>query len=178
MLKGLNIGSGQRRFETVPNVIEWINIDCVSRPPDQVPDIVCDVGRECLPIENPIIDYVVLHQVYEHFGLSEGHGLIAESLRVMKPGGSLILTVPHLKRLAEGWISGRIDDYIYAVNLYGAYQGEPGDRHAWGFTTESLIADLRKAAPTASKIVPFDWREIPAANIARDWYIAGVEVVK
>ena len=32
-LAGLNIGSGQRRFESGP-AMKWVNVDCVSRPPE------------------------------------------------------------------------------------------------------------------------------------------------
>src|SRR6516162_4276971 len=92
----LNIGSGQRRFHSTSDV-EWVNIDCVSRPPEQVPDLVCDVGTESLPIPNDHADYCVLHHVYEHFGLGEGHPVIRECHRVLKPGGILILTVPDMR---------------------------------------------------------------------------------
>lgn len=177
MRQGLNIGSGQRRFETVPGVIEWMNVDVVSRPPDQVPDVICDVGKEALPFDNRSVDYCVLHQVYEHFGLGEAHGLVLECMRVLRLGGSLIITVPDIRRLAERWLTRQIDDYVFMVNVYGAYQGHDGDRHKFGYTLESLISDLSKCVPK-ELVKPFDWRVIPGADIARDWYIAGVEIVK
>ena len=66
---GLNIGSGQRKFTTVPEDMAWVNVDCVSRPPDQVPDLICNVGMEPLPYDDGTIDMVVLHQVLEHMHL-------------------------------------------------------------------------------------------------------------
>jgi SAM-dependent methyltransferase len=169
----LNIGSGQRRFA---NEHGWINIDCVSRD-GQVPDLICDVGRDSLPYPRNSVDLIVLHQVYEHFGCGEGHDLLREIYRTLKPEGSLILTVPDMRALAARWLSKQIDNYIFMVNVYGAYQGEPGDRHKWGYNSESLREDLWSAAPWRM-VIPFDWRPIEGADIARDWWILGMEAVK
>src|SRR3990167_6154690 len=143
MLTGLNIGSGQRRFEDVSDIIKWWNIDCVTRPPDQIPDMVCDVGKEPLNFADGSVDVCVLHQVYEHFGLGEGHGIIKECHRVLRNGGSLIITIPDMQALAKRWLLGQITDYIYFVNVYGAYQGQEGDRHKFGYTYEGLRADFQ-----------------------------------
>lgn len=168
----LNIGSGQRRFEGHG----WINVDCVSRP-GQVPDLICDVGTERLPYEDETMDYVVLHHQYEHMGLGEGHGLIREAHRVLRKGGSLIVTVPDMEALAKRWLHADIDNYIYMVNVYGAYQGEPGDRHKWGYNFGYLKQDLDSAAEWLHAKL-FDFRHIQGADIAQDWWILGVECVK
>jgi hypothetical protein len=63
------------------------------------------------------------------------------------------------------------------VNVYGAYQGEPGDRHRWGYNERSLNMDLWRTAPW-KHIQQFDWRPIEGADIARDWWILGTEAVK
>ena len=174
---GLNIGSGQRRFTSTPE-IEWVNVDCVSRPPDQVPDLICDVGKEPLPYPDNTVDFVVLHQVYEHFGLGEGHGLIREAHRVLRLGGSLILTMPDMRALAQRWLTGQLSDYIYFVNVYGAYQGLEGDRHKWGYTYASLRADFQDIPCIWSDFRKHNWRDIPGADIAMDFWILGVEAIK
>lgn len=175
---GLNIGSGQRRFESTAD-LHWINIDCVSRPPDQIPDVVRDVQQDGLPYDDATVDFVVLHQVYEHFGLGEGYKVIQEANRVLRPAGSLILTVPCARALAQRRMLGQIDDYIYAVNMMGAYQGQDGDRHKWTFWDgAALQKDIEGAGVKWGKVKRFDWRQIPGANIARDWYIIGTEAVK
>lgn len=174
MTTSLNIGSGQRPFDRSKG---WVNIDCTYRPPDQVPDLICDVARDPLPYADGSIDTCVLHQVYEHFGLGEGHGVVRECHRVLRKGGSLIVTVPDMRALAQRWLLGQISDYIYFVNVYGAYQGEEGDRHKWGFRSTSLIEDLNTAAEWIH-VRPFDWRPITGADIARDFWILGIECVK
>jgi len=168
----LNCGSGQRRFEGHG----WVNIDCVSRP-GQVPDVLCDIARGRWPYEDGTVDLVVLHHVYEHLHLNEGDDVLRESQRVLRRGGSLIITVPDVRELAKAWLQGKIDDYIFMVNIYGAWQGEPGDSHAWGWYGKTLAEHLMNTCAW-SAVKSFDWREIPGASIAKDWYILGVEAIR
>ncbi len=172
-MNNLNIGSGQRRFD---QTFGWINVDVVSRPGEE-PDLICDVGKERLPYEEGSIDCCVLHHVYEHFRPGDGHGIVAESHRVLRPGCSLILTLPNWRALAERWLTGQIDDYIYFINMYGAWRGEEGDSHKWGYSMGGLMKDLMDVAPWTA-VKPFDWRRIPGADIAKDWWISGMEAVK
>ena len=64
------------------------------------------------------------------------------------------------------------------VNMYGAYQGEESDRHAWGFSREGLRDYLQRTIPGEGQVFDFDWREIPGADIAFDWWVLGLEAVK
>lgn len=171
MKNGINCGSGQRPF-TSTSEVEWCNVDSQSR---WNPDLVCDGSR--LPFRNRSADYFVLHHVLEHFGCGEGEGLIREAHRVLKPGGSLLVFVPDLRALAERWRDGRLDTQIYVTNLYGAYMGDEADRHKWGFDHSSLLHSLDDLK-LWSTIKVFDWRTISGADIARDWWILGMEAVK
>lgn len=169
----LNIGSGQRRFDVTQG---WINIDCVSRD-GQVPDMVCDVGKEPLPFPDNSVEICCLHHVYEHFNLGAADGLVLECHRVLRHGGRLLVFVPDMRALAKRWLDEAIDDYIYFVNVYGAYQGEVGDIHKWGYTSDSLKASLANSANWRG-VFDTEWRPVPGADIARDWWILGVEAVK
>lgn len=175
--RGINCGSGQRRFESVPGVIDWANVDCCSRPPDQVPDIICDVGKERMPFEDGSVDYVVLSHVIEHFGCNEAASMIAECYRVLKEGGSLIASVPDIKELAKRWLAGSIDDFIFNVNCHGAYMGLETDRHKWNYHQSSLEEWLRGQQQWLV-VRRFDWRAIPGMDLARDFWICGAECIK
>lgn len=171
---GLNVGSGQRSFAVSKG---WTNVDCVSRPPDQVPDVVCDANKLTEKFPENSQDMVVLHHVIEHFGCGEADEVLKQCFKVLKPGGSLLVFVPDLRKLAGRWLSGELDDFSFMVNVYGAYQGLDGDRHKWGFDASTLYKYLM-TIPGTGKVKMFDWREIPGADIAKDWYIVGMEVVK
>lgn len=171
---GLNVGSGQRPFTTDVEV-HWINIDKVRHEGMPPPDWVCDGAA--LPYADGVADYFVLHHVVEHFGCGEAGGLIREAHRVLRPGGSLFVFVPDLKALAERWLAGGLSTQIYATNLYGAYMGHEEDRHRWGFDNGSLHEFL-KAGAKWSTVMPFDWRTIPGADIARDFWILGAECIR
>lgn len=173
---GLNVGSGQRRFD---NEYGWINVDTVSRS-GQVPDFICDANKLTEKFQANSIDMVVLHHVLEHFGCGEADDVIRQCYEVLKPGGSLLVFVPDMSKLAGRWLGGEISDYTFFVNTYGAYQGEDGDRHKWGYSSGGLATYLQSTllGIQYSSIKLFDWRDIPGADIARDWWILGVEVVK
>lgn len=174
MKRGLNCGSGQRRF-TSNEEVEWVNVDVVSRPPDQVPDVVCDANEIASVFGRESFDLVVLHQVAEHFGCGEAP--FKACWDVLKPDGSLFVFVPDIRALAERWLAGGISDFIYIVNLMGAFQGLESDRHRWHYTFTSLCEALRHDGEW-SRIRPFDWRGVPGMDAARDWWVLAVEAVK
>lgn len=167
MLK-LNVGSGQRKFGE-----GWINVDCQDK---WSPDVVAD-GAHMPMFEDGSADTVVLNHVYEHFNLGEADGLVRECYRILAPGGRLVVTIPDLRALVRGWITGRIDDYLFCVNIYGAYMGDEADTHKFGYTTEGLIKAI-SAAAVWSSVVPFDFEPIEQADIAKDWWITGCSAVK
>lgn len=163
----INLGSGQRPFGE-----GWTNVDCNPR---WSPDIVADGSS--LPVADSSVEMVVAHQMIEHVGLGEFGGVIGEAYRVLAPGGSLILATPDLRELVRAWICGKIDDYIFCVNLYGAYMSDEADRHRWLYHEPTLKQALIDAAPW-SNVKSFDWRPIEGASISKDWWILSIEAIK
>lgn len=164
----LNLGSGQRPFAK-----PWINIDRQER---WNPDVVAD-GASMPMFADGSASVIVAHQLIEHVGLGEFAGVISECYRILTPGGSLVITTPNLKELVKAWTVGRIDDYIFCVNLYGAYMQDEADRHRWLYHERTLEAALATAAPW-SEIKLFDWRLLPGADLARDWWVLANEAIK
>lgn len=167
---GYNLGSGQRPFASSPEM-RWINVDCQER---WHPDIVAH--GEAIPAPDGTADYVVLHHVLEHYGCGEARGLIAEAWRLLAPGGSLLVFVPDMRALANGWRLWRISTQVYLTNVYGAYMGDEADRHKWGFDHDALEKFLEHCCN--AQVRPFDWRPIPGADLARDWWVLAMEVRK
>jgi len=171
---GLNIGSGQRRFkDEIP--WKWLNLDIQYKPPDQVPDVISNGAAAIRPAA---VDLVVLHHVLEHFGCGEADALLEECWSVLSPGGSLLIFVPDTMAIARRYILRQIDDYTFRVLTYGAYQGAEEDRHRWGYDYASLQGYLGKTLDGGAAVKFFDWRKIPGADLARDWWVLAMEAIK
>ena len=174
-MRGLNAGSGQRPFAS-----PWINMDLqaevVRDGKGYRLEVVGDIVQ--LPFRDGSMDYVVSHHCLEHLDAHrEGPQSIKEAHRVLKVGGSFIVTVPDLRALAQRWMIGQISDYIYFTNLYGAYMGSEHDRHKAGYNYQELARQLRATADWR-EVKAFDWRAIEGADIAKDFWILGMEAIR
>lgn len=164
----INSGSGQRPFKK-----PFVNVDVNPR---WRPDIVADCASMPM-IESNSVDLIVFHHCAEHMTLGQSQAAFAEAHRVLVPGGSMLVFVPDLRALTHAWISGRISDYIFCVNLHGAYMNDEADIHRWSFTYQTLFEHVGKAAKWSQRGA-FDWRPIPGADLARDWWILDFEARK
>lgn len=158
----------------VPSALDaWVNVDIQSK---WGADIVADGANMSMFADNSV-DMIVSHHVYEHYQLGGADDMVRECHRILKPSGSLIITTPDLTELVVAWREGRLSDYLFCVNLYGAYNGDQADTHKWLTTKKTLSLAVKSTAPW-SLVIPFDWREIPGASIAKDFWIQGLEAVK
>jgi len=88
----LDVGCGDKPYES------WVDSDRVTRyvgvdiSPDSRADVVAGAGG--WPFADASFDATVFTQVLEH--VSERDALIGEMVRVLKPGGRVLLTVPFL----------------------------------------------------------------------------------
>ena len=184
MKTGLNLGCGTRIFKS-NDEIAWVNLDIVDGPGVDVVWDWRDLGTSfsfvrsdfnAMAGANRDFDIIIAHQTFEHQGCGEQP--IRQCYEILKPGGSLIVSVPNLRNLARMWLNDELSTQIYVTNLYGPYDGTEGSRHRWGFDPDSLYGALSASAPWTS-VLPFDWRPIPGADIARDdrWILC-MEAVK
>ena len=86
----LDIGCGLQPYRPMlgPNVTEYVGVD---RPGELSNPTVIGTA-ESLPFENESFDAVLSTQVYEH--VPDPGRCVAEAVRVLKPGGRIVLTVP------------------------------------------------------------------------------------
>ncbi len=192
----LNIGSGQRpfgmprsdgqrcvcgigrdqHFDTSHRFVPegpsaWVNVDT------QMEKWESD-AKTTMGFSDGSAEIIVSHHQLEHVELSEADNQIREWHRLLSPGGSLLVFVPDMRALATSWLEGRIDDYIFMVNTYGAWMGDPADTHKFGYWGPSLKKKLNAACKWRS-VRPFDWRKIPGADIAGpDFWILALEAIK
>jgi predicted SAM-dependent methyltransferase len=173
---GVNAGSGQRCFDRTKG---WINLDIQARKhPDvgdtKYPDIVCDM--KTMPFGNGSVDIVVSSHTLEHLRCGEADGFIKEAYRVLKPGGSFIIALPDIRALAQRWLTRQISDFIFIINMMGAYIESDHDHHKWHYTRESLYELLNNSGTWDIK--RFNNRQIPGMDLAIDWWIMITEATK
>lgn len=92
----LHLGSGANRLAG------WVNVDVVGMSPD----LRWDLTRR-LPFANGAAQAVFLEHVLEHFPLAAVFGLLAESRRLLAPGGILRVGVPDFGRYLESYAGDR-----------------------------------------------------------------------
>lgn len=94
----LDLGCGNKPFETLyaPVSSSQIGCDIIQSDKNKV-DVICPVTE--LAFHNELFDTVLCTQVLEH--VFEHDKMMQEVFRVLKPGGTVILTVPFAWELHE-----------------------------------------------------------------------------
>ncbi len=79
-----------------------------------LPVIKCDIEREPLPFESARFSFILLNEIFEHLRI-DPIATLAEVHRVLRPGGSLVLSTPNLYSLKSiaSFLRGRGFDDPY-----------------------------------------------------------------
>jgi SAM-dependent methyltransferase len=161
----LNLGCGDK---LLPG---YVNVDAVERKGVR-PDVVCDLRALDLPADHA--HEVLAVHVIEHFYRWEAPALLAEWLRVLQPGGRLILECPNVLHAAWELLLAAPDrapaDAEAQFSMWPLY-GDPRWEdplmcHRWGYTPRTLQAlleevgfvDVRQEPAVFKKREPRDMR--------------------
>ena len=92
----LDIGGGEGggshyRFLPISKTANILTADIVARPQT---DFVLDITKEKVPLPDGSVDYILLFNVLEH--LSRHDAPLSEIRRLLRPGGTLIGSIPFL----------------------------------------------------------------------------------
>lgn len=140
----LNLGCGDK---ILPG---YTNVDISDS--QAKPDVVADLRK--LPFPDNYADEVLSIHVIEHFYHWEVGPLLAEWIRVLKPGGILILECPNLLAAARFLLASEDSQNDLAgppgQRSTWAFYGDPSWKeplmcHRWGYTPQSLMSELRNA---------------------------------
>lgn len=142
----LNLGSGG-----VP-LAGYVNVDVAQQRAGRQPDVVCDI-RDLKVFPDGMADEVLAVHVIEHFYRWEVADLLKEWVRVLKPGGKLVLETPNLITACEELLKN--PDTASAPDARGqrtmwCLYGDPLHRdplmcHRWLYTPQSLAQIMHEA---------------------------------
>lgn len=142
----LNLGCGDKILSG------YINVDVAHQRSGAQPDVVCDV-RTLTAFPDNHADEVLAVHVIEHFWRWEVVDVLREWIRVLKPGGQMIVECPNLQQACEELLddpeltSGPGKE---AQRTMWVFYGDPAWRdplmvHRWGYTPASLSRVMREA---------------------------------
>jgi SAM-dependent methyltransferase len=168
----LNLGCGDKILEG------YVNVDVAESRRGLKPDVLCDL-HELTPFEDASADEILAVHVVEHFWRWEVVDVLKEWVRVLKPGGKMILEAPNLISACQAVLAdpetATLPGSEGQRSMWVLY-GDPGWRdplmvHRWGYTPKSLARVMWEAGLRELRQEPaqFKLRE------PRDMRVTGVK---
>jgi SAM-dependent methyltransferase len=168
----LNLGCGDK---ILPG---YVNVDVVEARAGMKPDVICDL-HELSPFESDSADEILSVHVIEHFWRWEVVDVVREWVRVLKPGGRMVVECPNVASacavFAQDPQSSAYEDQRGQRTMWVLY-GDPAWKdplmiHRWGYTPESLKRVLAEAGLTQLRQEPAQFKQ----REPRDMRITGVK---
>jgi SAM-dependent methyltransferase len=171
----LNLGCGDK---ILPG---YVNVDVVEARAGKRPDVLSDLRRLAAFADESADEVMAIH-VVEHFWRWEVEAVLQEWLRVLKPGGTLVLECPDLQAACEAFLrdpetgSGQGPE---AQTTMWVFYGDPAWKdplmvHRWGYTPRSLstlmesvgLVDVRREPAQFKRREPRDMRIVGRKPVA------------
>lgn len=128
----LNLGAGEK-IKKSTETEEWLNLDIKKL--DGI-DIVCDLTKERIPLDDNSIDYIIANDIMEHFSKKELVEVLLECNRILKENSELEIKTPDLLKIISAYPI-TISDFEISRKIMGN-QTDEFDHHKICFTKESL----------------------------------------
>jgi predicted SAM-dependent methyltransferase len=155
----LNVGCGypaRQKLHRHFHGSEWRELR-LDLDPAVCPDIVCSI-TDMRPVAGNTVDAIWSSHNLEHLQRHEVPQALAEFIRVLKPRGLLLLTLPDLQQVAQLVVEDRLEDQAYHSSsgpitpldmIFGhtasLAHGNPFMAHRTGFTARTLNKALVEA---------------------------------
>lgn len=135
----LNLGCGDK---ILPG---YVNVDVVESRAGMKPDVICDL-HDLAPFADSSADEILSVHVVEHFWRWEIRDVLREWIRVLKPGGRMVVECPNIKSACETFLQNPEQfsrDDQHGQRTMWVFYGDPKWKdplmiHRWGYTPESL----------------------------------------
>ncbi len=165
----LNLGCGDK---ILPG---YVNVDVVESRAGLKPDVICDL-HDLAPFAAGSAEEILSVHVVEHFWRWEIADVLREWLRVLKPGGRMIVECPNLASACRTFLEN--PEQFSRPDKDGqrtmwVFYGDPAWKdplmiHRWGYTPESLralltevgLADVRQEPAQFKLREPRDMRMV------------------
>jgi SAM-dependent methyltransferase len=157
--KRLNLGCGDKILP------EYINVDVVASRAGKTPDVLCDL-HHLSPFEDNTVDEILSVHVVEHFWRWEVLDILKEWVRVLKPGGKMVLECPNLLSACEEFLKnpeaaafGGPEGQRSMWVFYGDPRWkDPYMVHRWGYTPQSLAKLMQEAGLVNARQMPAQYK--------------------
>jgi SAM-dependent methyltransferase len=155
----LNLGCGDK---ILPG---YTNVDVVEARAGKSPDVMCDL-HQLSPFADNHADEVLAVHVVEHFWRWEVEDVLREWVRVLRPGGRMVLECPNLRSACEAFLAdpsaGWRQDARGQRTMWVFY-GDPQWKdplmvHRWGYTPESLAALMQSVGLVNARQEPAQYK--------------------
>lgn len=155
----LNLGCGDK---ILPG---YVNVDVAEARAGKRPDVLCDL-RALKPFETDSVDEVLAVHVVEHFWRWEVADVLREWVRVLRPGGHMVLECPNLASACEAFLAD--PDTASGPGPEGqrtmwVFYGDPRWQdplmvHRWGYTPKSLAALMQEVGLVNTRQEPAQFK--------------------
>lgn len=155
----LNLGCGDK---ILPG---YVNVDVAPSRGGREPDVICDL-HDLHPFATGTVDEILSVHVVEHFWRWEVVGVLREWVRVLKPGGLMVLECPNLRSACEQFLAN--PEAFSGPGPEGqrtmwVFYGDPVWRdplmvHRWGYTPQSLAQVMSEAGLTLIRQEPAQFK--------------------
>jgi SAM-dependent methyltransferase len=165
----LNLGCGDK---ILPG---YVNVDVVESRAGKRPDVVCDL-HDLGPFDDASADEILSVHVVEHFWRWEVRDILREWVRVLKPGGRMVVECPNIQSACQTFLEDPVKNARedqHGQRTMWVFYGDPQWKdplmiHRWGYTPESLkslltevgLADVRQEPAHFKLREPRDMRVV------------------
>jgi SAM-dependent methyltransferase len=163
----LNLGCGDK---ILPG---YVNVDVAASRNGAQPDVLCDL-HDLSAFASGTADEILSVHVVEHFWRWEVEAILAEWVRVLKPGGRMIVECPNLAAACEALLADPdAGPGVEGNRSLWVLYGDPAWRdplmcHRWGYTPTTLarllqgsgLVDVRQEAAQFKMREPRDMRVV------------------